>query len=84
MVQDDTVRVIFHRSVAMNEYKDCAGFENLKALVVNSNWGYKEQYENLIKDVNIACKKEGWRLELVEALEMEKHITDYVIINKKI
>ena len=83
MVQDDTVRVEFHRSVNKNEYKDCVAFEDLKELV--GNWGYKkEQYERLIEGVNKSCKKEGWRMELIEAPETEKHKTDYVIINKRI
>jgi hypothetical protein len=81
MVQDDMVRAEFDRSVDMNN--DCDEFSDLKECV-NTARHEKKSYEELIKGVNIVCKKKGWRLELVKAREDGKNITDYWIKQKNL
>ncbi len=81
MVQDDMVRAKFDQSVDMNN--DCDEFSDLKECV-NTSGHEKKSYEELIKGVNIVCKKKGRWLELVKAREEEKNITDYWIKQKKL
>ncbi len=81
MIQDNMVHAKFDQSVDMNN--DCDEFLDLKECV-NTACHEKKSYDELIKGVNIACKKEGWWLELVKAREEEKNITDYWIKQKNL
>ena len=81
MDKDDLVMVEFHRSVDMEDC--CVEFTNLKNCVYTGGHE-KKSYEGLIKEVNRACKKYGWRLELVKAREEEKITTDYWIKQKNL